>query len=99
MTLISELCQYPKHRNQSLNVSHLVDMMTNTQDPAKTTTTTKTSQKTSNLSQKYQAAPLGRIKKGSIIQRNIRGNTFQFKFLFLRVDKFKAGNIKKNHNI
>ena len=40
MTLISALCQYPKHRNRLLHISHLVDMMTNTQDPAKATTTT-----------------------------------------------------------
>ena len=28
MTLISALCQYPKHQNWLLNISHLVDMMT-----------------------------------------------------------------------
>ena len=33
--------------------SHLVDMMTNTQDPAKATTTTKASQKTSNPFQRH----------------------------------------------
>ena len=53
MTLISALCQYPKHRNRLLNISHLVDMMTNTQDPAKATTTTKASQKTSNPFQRH----------------------------------------------
>ena len=80
MTLISASCQYPKHRNRLLNISHLVDMMKNTQDPVKATTTTKTSQKTSNPSQKHQAALLGRRTKGNIIQRNIRGKTFQFRY-------------------
>ena len=80
MTLISVLCEYPKHRNRLLNISHLVYMMTNTRHPAKATTTTKTSQETSNRSQKHQAALLGRRKKGSIIQRNIRGKNFQFRY-------------------
>ena len=40
MTLISTLCQYPKHRNRLLNISHLVGMVTNTQDPAKAKITT-----------------------------------------------------------
>ena len=80
MTLISALCQYPKHRNRLLNISHLVDMMTNTQDPAKATTTTKASQKTSNPFQRHQVALLGRRTKGSITQRNIRGKAFQFRY-------------------
>ena len=80
MTLISALCQYAKHRNRFLNISHLVDMMTNTQDPARTTTTTKNIQKTSNPFQKHQAALLERRTKGSIIQGNIRGKTFQFRY-------------------
>ena len=60
--------------------SHLVDMMTNTQDPAKATTTTKASQKTSNPFQRHQVALLGRRTKGSITQRNIRGKAFQFRY-------------------
>ena len=82
MTLISVLCEYPKYPNRLLNISHLVYMMTNTRHPAKATTTTKTSQKktTSNRSQKHQAALLGRRKTGSIIQRNIRGKNFQFRY-------------------
>ena len=80
MPLISALCQYPKHRNWLLNISHLVDIMTNTQDPVKATTTTKTSQKSSNPSQKHQAALLGRRTKGNIIQKSIRGKTFQFRY-------------------
>ena len=78
--LISALCRYPKHRNRLLNISYLVDIMTNTQDPVKATTTTKTSQKSSNPSQKHRAALLGRRTKGNIIQGNIRGKTFQFRY-------------------
>ena len=63
-----------------LNISHLVDMTANTQDAAKATITTKASQKSSSLSLKHQAALLERTAKGSIIQRNIRGKTFQFRY-------------------
>ena len=76
--------------------SHIVDIMKNTQDPAKATANTKVGQKTSIPSRKHQAVLLGTKAKGSITQRNIRGKTFQFgcECHYSKSKKFNAGNIK-----
>ena len=63
-TLISALCQYRKHRNQLLNISHLVDMMTDTQHQAKTTTATKPSQENLQSFPKTSSSPFGKKNKG-----------------------------------
>ena len=53
MTLISALCQYPKHRNRLLSASHVVDMTQNTLGSAKAAAISKTIQITSSPSRKH----------------------------------------------
>ena len=59
-------------------------MMTDTEDSAKATTITKTSQKNFKSFPKTSSSPFGKKKKGQY---------------YPKVDKFKAGNIKNYYNL
>ena len=80
MTLISALCQYPKQRNRLLKISHIVDIMKNTQDSEKATTTSKPAKKFKILSRNIKMPFWEKRTKGSITQRSIRDNAFQFAY-------------------
>ena len=98
MTLISAFCPYPKYQNWLLNISHLVDMMTNTQDPVKATTTTKTSQNTSNPSQNIKQS-FWEEEERAILSKEILGvrlsNLDMLNSIKVRV--FFKKNIEKKH--
>ena len=101
MKLINVFCQYPKHRNRLLNISHIVDITKNSQDPAKATANTKTSQKKSSPSRKRQA-PLSEERTNDCLIKEIlevRLSNLDTKYLSKKVEKIKTENIKNYCNV
>ena len=84
-----------------LNVSHLEDVMANTQNPVKTTTTTKTSQKPQILPKTIKQ-PFWEEEQRAVLCKEIYGGilpNLDMKDLSLKISKFKTRNIKKYCNI